>query len=1019
MKKAREPMRALNLGQKVQMLTQEASLLRAKKAAGGIQQSNNDPKYWVSILGSDNLKTSHLRLLRVNFRDSGKRWLRQFVENDGGLRALINRLPKGASDFVSVQGDSLALELFNCLGEFLKNEYGMQMMLVATDTIHSIANVLTVKAEDKELVQVIHTRVYEALDAICWQSDEGVTAVLKALQTKYDGLQFVVDELQSTDAIELKKAAMQLIFHLVNVNDDLKERITIRQEFLDRGMIRCLQRLRDWCEEKSAIATEMIKAKSAKGTYVSIADLQLLNNQCSVFEEEMSRDRREAASNALNAGDLDAAFECLKESANASNCTRFLSRTLSRLVDLPTDKPLTTVRLWQNIEHVVDATVKDAEGASYTLLDVETAFRRFHEKPTVVYVSSPQSATSSSASPSASPDAPGAPPAPGEGGGAPEAPGAPGAPDAPSFGDAPDAPAFGAPDAPAFGDVPDAPAFGAPDAPAFGDIPDAPGAPGAPPGPPGAPGGFTRAAVPVEPPPVMPYTKKTVKPGAKMKIFHWAVIKDKEIANTVWNEMSDQKVQFDTRLFTQAFSSVTKSAKGGGEEDGESAEEVKVVEKKKAISLLEPARQNNVTIALGKFKQNFEQLRDMMWKGDGFTQEQLEILLSCVPSMDEVSLVQGYAGNVAELGRAEQFMKCVAVIPAIGQRVESMLFVSRFDDSYADLAASVAAVDTGLKALEQSKNFRLVLETCLALGNYLNAEQKGKGGAYGFSLDSINKFKLLKSNKDPETGSTMTLLDFLILTLRNSPAANFVVEFAPLASAARVELGSVTAEVGKMKGSVRKAEGLVKTIKAAGRVHDRLDSVLEKSLEVQGPKADSLEARLKGVGDRATKLIQSYGEDPKKLALEELLGIVLEFTTEYQAGLDRMVKKEQDAIKAQEKSAFEAKRKAELAAKLGAGAVEESEAKGGEGKEKDPMSLKQANVADIRASLAMRRAKAKQAKDDTNSNKLAAVPPPLPSASSSSPSSSPALGPARLPSQGPPTASPARERARVPPPPKS
>jgi len=83
MKKAREPMRALNMGQKVQMLTQEASVLRAKKAAGGVQQSNNDPKYWVSILASENLKSSHLRLLRVNFRDSGKRWLRQFVEVDG------------------------------------------------------------------------------------------------------------------------------------------------------------------------------------------------------------------------------------------------------------------------------------------------------------------------------------------------------------------------------------------------------------------------------------------------------------------------------------------------------------------------------------------------------------------------------------------------------------------------------------------------------------------------------------------------------------------------------------------------------------------------------------------------------------------------------------------------------------------------------------------------------------------------------------------------------------------------
>lgn len=126
--------------------------------------------------------------------------------------------------------------------------------------------------------------------------------------------------------------------------------------------------------------------------------------------------------------------------------------------------------------------------------------------------------------------------------------------------------------------------------------------------------------------------------------------------------------------------------------------------------------------------------------------ERERFFVACVPSIDEVGLVQGFSGNVADLGRAEQFMKCVAVIPAIGLRVESaqtkhmliqpsfipllscipsslhslpnpppsipqstsinlscrsMLFVARFEDLYVDLAASVAAVDTGLKALEQ------------------------------------------------------------------------------------------------------------------------------------------------------------------------------------------------------------------------------------------------------------------------------------------------------------------------------
>ena len=88
------------------------------------------------------------------------------------MRALLKCLPHSKEDFITVQGDCLAIEVFNCLGEFLKNEYGMQVLLQHPDSIYSIANVLMVKADDKELVQTIHTRVYDALDVICWQSDE-------------------------------------------------------------------------------------------------------------------------------------------------------------------------------------------------------------------------------------------------------------------------------------------------------------------------------------------------------------------------------------------------------------------------------------------------------------------------------------------------------------------------------------------------------------------------------------------------------------------------------------------------------------------------------------------------------------------------------------------------------------------------------------------------------------------------------------------------------------------------------
>lgn len=94
-------------------------------------------------------------------------------------------------------------------------------------------------------------------------------------------------------------------------------------------------------------------------------------------------------------------------------------------------------------------------------------------------------------------------------------------------------------------------------------------------------------------------------------------------------------------------------------------------------------------------------------------------------------LQHDYDGDKAGLGSLEQFFLTVADIPRYEQRLISLLFKLRLDAMLVESRARADKIRAALDCLGSSTSLRAMLEYVLAVGNYLNADNASRGGAYG------------------------------------------------------------------------------------------------------------------------------------------------------------------------------------------------------------------------------------------------------------------------------------------------
>ena len=243
----------------------------------------------------------------------------------------------------------------------------------------------------------------------------------------------------------------------------------------------------------------------------------------------------------------------------------------------------------------------------------------------------------------------------------------------------------------------------------------------------------------------------------------------------------------------------------------------------KHVSLIDPKRNQNVLIALGRFKMTppqvcslvllstgvqaislvscsamrqvhdfvivptqFLQIREaVLTLNEAFlTADNTQKLLNILPTPDEIGTIQAYEGDPNSLGPVETFFSAIAAVPRLEQRLKCWMATLLFDDNVMQIREKIEAIGKGTRAIKASKGFPKSLEVVLAVGNYLNGTS-ARGGAYGFRLDILSKLNDVKASSRQKG----TLLNYIATQIDKIPQCKeLVTELNPVHEAAEFSL---------------------------------------------------------------------------------------------------------------------------------------------------------------------------------------------------------------------------------------
>lgn len=408
--------------------------------------------------------------------------------------------------------------------------------------------------------------------------------------------------------------------------------------------------------------------------------------------------------------------------------------------------------------------------------------------------------------------------------------------------------------------------------------------------------------------------KETITPNVELRPLFWTRVPVNVVSSTVWMKLNDARADFDVDEMEWMF---RKNPVDASKKQDEKKKETAKDAQPQQVLLLDPKRQQNVSIAIARFRMSAEDIKSAIYSLDGtrLTSEVLNVLISISPTLEEIDLLKNYDGDVKLLGNVEKFFLELLTIPRYTQRIKCIRYKFQFEarvlETQAQLDTLVAATDQ----VAESDKFRRVLEHILAIGNYLNGSTP-RGGAYGFKLDTLNKLHTLKST-DPR----VTLMHYILHQLEEKAAdvIAFAGEVPHIAEAKRLSLDQLRSDLSGYNTELAMLKGQVRASK-----NDHIDG--DKFYEAMSPFAKDAEEVLEELGrdfngleTSYQELVTSFGEDPRKVGPMEFFTIMDEFVGEFKKAYRQNQTKEyqsiyENAAKAREEAAAaaEAERQAQL-----------------------------------------------------------------------------------------------------------
>ncbi|KAJ3270138.1 hypothetical protein HDV01_000523 [Terramyces sp. JEL0728] len=417
-----------------------------------------------------------------------------------------------------------------------------------------------------------------------------------------------------------------------------------------------------------------------------------------------------------------------------------------------------------------------------------------------------------------------------------------------------------------------------------------------------------------------------------LKSFNWAKLAPLKVKDTVWQDIDDAEIH--QKLKKGVYSDF---------EEMFAAKETKVAETPtekvdlgfyyltiapKEITFLDGKRSQNVNIMLKAIKLDPSSIKKAILTVDLKTLPNFVLteLLKLIPTEDELSAVKQYANEIQNLASAERFMYEISEITKYELKLKAMYFKGSFAEYQEDAESMITNLGAACSDVKNSKKFKELLKIILALGNYLNAGQRG--GAFGFKLNSLLKMIDTKSSIQ---NRKHTLLHYLTELLEKEfpDVVGFQDELSHVEEGSKVGIPAIRTALVTIRDNLKALKGLLESMEEEAKAKgvdkkpssgstfsnassnstvltNKFRDVMQKFYDDSEKIYESLDTKFKTSEKEFDSVVLLYGEEPKNMTPEEFFGIFAKFT---QAFIAAKIDNETAVAKElQEKKREEAKR---------------------------------------------------------------------------------------------------------------
>ncbi|EKX39718.1 hypothetical protein GUITHDRAFT_89015 [Guillardia theta CCMP2712] len=317
-------------------------------------------------------------------------------------------------------------------------------------------------------------------------------------------------------------------------------------------------------------------------------------------------------------------------------------------------------------------------------------------------------------------------------------------------------------------------------------------------------------------------------------------------------------------------------------------------DKKKAIQLLDLKRANNIAITLSRFKSSNAEIKNAILTLDEglLSLEQLQMLLTLLPTPDEIRMLKSYKGEVEKLGPSEQFLHTMAKIPKVEARVQGFIFKQEFNARKSELKDKVTLVASAAKRVIESVKFKGILEITLALGNFMNSGHQ-LGNAQGFSIESVLMLSGIRSGSNKK----ITLMHYLAaLTASKEPSLlDFSHDLRDCRDAANIPREALSLELNQLQQCCDELRDTLSDLTQPKQDKKEHDSSTSTFLQIMthfhktaSGELGEVTEKMELLDKRFKALAKYFGEDPKSFKPNDFFKNVAVFCDEFEKSLEEI-----------------------------------------------------------------------------------------------------------------------------------